>query len=134
MVQNEIRTRIAVVRLGEDGIIRQTVAAGAEETLADAQASIQAAMSLSGGRRSPVLVDLRGIKSQEREARIYYNSPVAVRVSNAIALLVGSRTSMLIANFFITITANSSGRPTKLFTEEAEAIKWLKEFARQALA
>lgn len=128
METHEVRTRIAIVRLGEDGIIRQTITAGAEETLADAQAGIRAATLLSEGHRCPVLVDIRGIKSQEREARIYYNGPEAIQVSNAVALLGGSRVSMLIANFFISITATRSSRPTKLFIDETEAIKWLSGF------
>ena len=134
MEPKEIRTRVAVVRLGEDGIIRQTIAAGVQEMLADAQENVQATVLLCPGGRTPVLVDLRGIKSQEREARLYYNSPIAIRASNAVALLVGSRVSMLIANFFIAITANNSSRPTRLFTDEAEAVKWLREFPRKALA
>ena len=126
MEANEMQTRTCMYRLGADGIIRSTVAPGTEETLADAQENIRACAVLGRGQRRPILVDMRWTKSQEREARMYYSGPETAQVISAIALLTGSRVSALIANFFITVTKNTI--PTKLFTDETEALLWLKGF------
>ena len=128
MEAGELRTRTCVYRLDADGIIRSVVAPGTEETLADAQENIRTCAVLGGGQRRPVLVDMRGAKAQEREARIYYGGSETAQVISAIALLTGSRVSTLIANFFVAITKNAI--PTKLFTDETQALMWLKGFLR----
>ena len=128
MEANEARTRTCVYHLDADGIIRSIVAPGTEETLADAQENIRACAVLGRGQRRPVLVDMRRTKAQEREARMYYSGSETAQVVSAIALLSGSRVSTLIANFFITVTKNTV--PTKIFTDEAEAVAWLKGFLR----
>jgi hypothetical protein len=123
------RSRTAIVHMGEDGILRNVYLAGAEETLADAQEGMRIAQQLSGGRRTPLLVDMRVVKSQHRDARAYYNGPEAMAISSAVALLVGSRISTLIANFFIAVDVKQHDRrPIRLFTDEAEALAWLKGF------
>jgi hypothetical protein len=72
---------------------------------------------------------MRVVKSQSHDARAYYNSPEALQVSSAVALLVGSRVSTLIANFFLSINVKErTQRPIRLFTDEAEALIWLKGF------
>lgn len=120
------QTRISTVTLREDGIIQVTIAAGAEESLEDAQATMRACGELAQGRRYPILVDIRQMQAQDRDARQVYGSEEAARIGTAAALLVESRISKLIANFFIAIVKHSV--PTKLFTNEAEAIAWLKGY------
>lgn len=121
--QPEIRTRTAVVCL-EGDLIRVTIVPGAEETLADAQATTRAALGLSAGRILPLFVDMRQMRAQEREARQYYGSMEVMRSVCGVALLVESRLSMLIANFFISVSKTRV--PTRIFTSEAEAVEWLK--------
>lgn len=92
--------------------------------LADAQENIAAIASLTNNTRMPVLVDLRGVRSQSREARDYFGGPQAEATTLAVALLIGSPVSRVLANFFLRL--NSAGRyPTRLFTDEPSAIKWL---------
>ena len=126
MANQEIQTRTSLVRVEPVGIVRVTILPGAEETQADAQATMQAATTLLAGRRLPILVDMRHMKVQERSARQQYGSPKVIEMTQAVGLLVSSRVSQLIANFFITLT--TAVVPTKLFTDEAEAIAWLKGF------
>jgi hypothetical protein len=119
-------TRISTVTLREDSIIQVTIAAGATESLEDAQATIRAAGELAQGRRYPILVDIRHMHGQDRDARLVYGSPEAAEIGTAAALVVESRISKLLANFFMAIVKNRV--PTKVFTTEAEAIEWLKGF------
>ena len=57
-------TRTSLVRLDPlYDIVRLTVLPGVEETLADAQENTRAALIVGAGRRLPLLVDIRRMKS-----------------------------------------------------------------------
>jgi hypothetical protein len=110
--------------LDERGFVRATVQNGAEMDLQDAKEALATTERVARGERRPVLVDLRGIRSQTREARQYFVGEEATRVSAAVALLVGSPVSRVVGNFFLRL--NVQRTPTQLFTNEAEAIAWLQ--------
>ncbi len=128
MAANEVQTRTSTYRLDADGIIHAHVAAGADEYLADAQENIRACATLGSGQRRAVLINLNGLKSQDRAARLYYSGPETAQVVSALALVSNSRLSTIIANFFLAITKGSI--PTRLFTDETEALIWLKGLRR----
>ncbi len=128
MTTEEIVTQTAKVRLDENGILRVTCLPGATQTLAQAHENMSVEVQLSRGKRRPILVDLTGMKSFDRDARAYYAGEEAAKYQSAIALLIGSPLSRVIGNFFIGF--NKSPMPTKLFTSEPEALEWLKEFLR----
>lgn len=79
---------------------------------------------LTGGRRSPLLVDARGIGSMDRPARREF-----VRrgdLVSAVALVVDTPLSRMMANFFLTVSKPVA--PTRLFDDEVYALGWLREF------
>jgi hypothetical protein len=121
----QVRTRTSTHFLGDDGIVRTVLDEGAEETLADAKASIASIVRVSNGMKRPLLVDLRGVKSQDRGARVYYSGPESVASTLGTAILVGSPVSRMLGNFFLGF--NKPAIQIKLFTSEADAIQWLKE-------
>lgn len=123
-----IRSRINSNWIDTDGIAHSVYDKGAEEVLSDAQANIQAIATLRGDstRRVPVLVDLRLVKSQTRDVRSYYASPEVAQVIAAVAMLVESRVSTLVGNFYLTVKPATT--PSRIFTSEAEALNWLKGF------
>jgi hypothetical protein len=121
----QVRTRAATHFLGDDGIVRAILDEGAEETLADAKASVEAVFQVSNGTKRPLLVDLRKVKSQDRGARVYYSGPESLSSSLGIAILMGSPISRMLGNFFLGFSKPKV--PLKLFTSEADAIQWLKE-------
>src|SRR5262245_27914068 len=92
-------------------------------TLDDAKEALAATERVARGERRPVLVDLRKIKGESREARQYFVSEHAARVSARVALLVESPVSRVVGNFFLRL--NVQRTPTALFTSEALAIAWL---------
>lgn len=100
---------------------------GARFELRDAEEAIVAMREIGEGARVPVLVDMRGVLSQTREAREYFMQEDAARVSAAVALLVDSPLSRLLGNFFLLRGAHRV--PTRLFTEEQAAVRWLAEHA-----
>ncbi|MBA3499309.1 MAG: STAS/SEC14 domain-containing protein [Deltaproteobacteria bacterium] len=99
---------------------------GCEMGLEDAQKNLAAIFELGGRQRGLVLVDMRGVRSQSREARQYFaTSDEALQATLAVALLIGSPVSRVLANFFLRL--NPQRIPTALFTAEEAAITWLME-------
>jgi hypothetical protein len=116
-------TRTCRHELDPRGFVRATVFEGADMDLADARDNVAATFEVGGRRRTPVLVDLRGVRSQTRECRKYFVGPEATAMTGPVALLVGSPVSRVIGNFFLRL--NDQRVPTRLFSDEGEAAAWL---------
>jgi len=126
-MENEIiETRTAKIWLGEDSIFRLIYSPKVEVKLDDAREITAAQYKLLKGKKLPLLADTREMKSIDREARQHFKSEEIPKTTSAVALLVSSPVSRVIGSFFLGI--NKPLHPVKLFTSEAEAIKWLKEF------
>jgi hypothetical protein len=126
-VKNEVmETRTAQLYLGKDGISRIIVKQGAEITIDEIKENFAALSQITASKKAPSLIDLRGIKSINREARVYLSDEETVSNNSASALLIGSPVSKMIGNFFIGL--NKPPYPTKLFTSESKALEWLKGF------
>jgi hypothetical protein len=125
MPTNLVEFRGFKVLLDDEGIVRGRYRC-VDVGLDDAREIIQAVVSLAGGQRRPALVNLAGIKSMSRDARLYFANEETARVHSAIALLVESPLNRAIGNFFMGF--NKPQTPTRLFTSEAAALKWLREF------
>jgi hypothetical protein len=109
------------------GLVRITHHPGAVQTLDDAKATVAVVNTLIQGQQVSLLIDMRRIKSQDREVREYYTQQGYTIGLQAVAILVGSPVSRVIGNLYIGF--NKSDIPTRLFTSEPEAIAWLKEFS-----
>jgi hypothetical protein len=72
-----------------------------------------------------LLVDSRKTKSMDKDARDYYSRLDKKPGCAALAILIESNFSKVIANFFIGFSRPEF--PTKLFTSKEEAMEWLKE-------
>ena len=113
--------------LRDDGFLQSQALPGAGQTLADARGSVAAYMSLCGGRRRPLLVDLGGAGGpMDRAAREYYAGTELSTVVSAAALLVGSPVGRVIGSFFLRIAQPAT--PIRIFTNEQEALDWLERF------
>ena len=122
----EISVRTQRIRLDDDGIVRAELLPHIDVDHADAVEAVGAIATLSGGKRVPVLVDLRRVKSMSREARTYFSGVETSRTESAAALLVGSPLTRAIGNFFLGL--NRPCFPTRLFTSEEDALAWLHGF------
>ncbi|MBI1947164.1 MAG: hypothetical protein HYS27_15820 [Deltaproteobacteria bacterium] len=122
----EVTTSTMRLWRGDDDIIRAVSYAGAHMTLEDAVENIQACARLAGQRRLPVQVDLRPIGSADSAARRYYAGGEVAEVCSVVALLIGSPVSRVLGNFFLTVDRPVA--PMRLFTDEAEALAWLRRF------
>jgi len=111
--------------LRPDGIVQLVWGPGVAMGLEDAIAAIDAMTKLTGGRRSPLLVDVHDTGPQDRPARVEF-----VRrgdLVSAVALIVATPLSRMMGNFFLNVSKPMA--PTRLFDEEASAVAWLQEFA-----
>lgn len=109
-----------------DGIVRVAGVAGSEQTRAYAEEAVAMLWKVAGGTKRPALVDLRRVRSIDREARTYYAGPATVDILSAIALLTGSPLTRVLGNFMIGL--NKSVVPTRMFTSESEALTWLRGY------
>ena len=101
---------------------------GADFELCDATEAVRVTWAVAGQKRRGVLVDMRGVRSQTRDAREYFMSDDVARRLSAVALLVGSPVSRMIGNFFLRIGDHRI--PTRIFTTDAEAAAWLLDQPR----
>ncbi len=109
--------------MGDDGIARTKVKKNAEVVLEDARENSVVVNSFFVDEKFPLLIDARGIKSITREARSFFTTNGRETNTMAFAILIDSSVSKVVGNFFLGI--NKPAVPTKLFTNEKEAAKWL---------
>ena len=110
--------------LRPDGIVTIVFAPRIATDLADARAAIEGMIQLTGGRRSPLLVDVHQSGPQDRSSR----SEFARRgdLVSAVALIVATPMSRMLGTFFLSV--NRPPYPTRLFGDEASAVAWLRAF------
>ena len=114
--------------MGEDGIVRTKVKPNAQVTLKEAKENSVAVNSYieKTGKKYPLLVDSRQIKSISKEARDHFSIQNRETRIKAFGILIDSPLSRIIGNFFMGL--NKPSVPAKLFTSEEEAVSWLKQF------
>jgi hypothetical protein len=118
-------TRTSRVWMGDDGILRIAPFPGVTQTYADMVENLAAMADVAGGLRPPALGDMRGVRAIDRDARALVTT--TPQVVSAMALLVGSPLSRAVGTFFMGF--NKAPIPTRLFTSEADAIRWLRSLA-----
>jgi hypothetical protein len=120
----EIITRTATVRLDARGFVHIVVTPSAEQHLADALENIEAVRQLSRESPLPILVDMRRVKSIDNAAHERYRDG-HTPAPRAMALLVASPLSRIIANYFTTMFEGPI--PTRVFTSELDAMGWIAQ-------
>ena len=125
-MENEEIVRVAKLRLGEDGIVRIIHVPGAEVTLEDCKETMAAYLRLNKGKRLPLFVDTKKMKSFSREARKYFSGDEAANVASAAAIVVDTPVSRVLGNFYLGVS--NPHLPSRLFSSENEALEWLKGY------
>jgi hypothetical protein len=126
MERQSIVTRVTEVWVEADGIARVIHVPGAEVTLEDAKETMAAYLKLNQGRRMPLFVDTKAMKSMSRETRKYYAGEEAAKVASAAAIIVGTPASRVLGNFYLGLS--NPHLPSRLFSSEEEALEWLKGY------
>jgi hypothetical protein len=112
--------------LDDDGTIRGKVQPGANYRIEEAVRSMEIIERLGGGRPRGLLMDITEMRSMSREARAFFGEADRARAVYAVALIVNSLLSRSIGNFILGF--NRPVVPVRLFTDEAEAVAWLRSF------
>jgi len=128
MSRTETKTSIIVYN-PDEGFLRVSSKPDCEIELADAQRDFEEAAKLTGHTKVPVLADSRNYTRHTREVRDFYASKEMAENITAMAVLVGSLPTRIIGNFFI--MTSKPHFPTKLFTDEDLAVKWLVEILKR---
>jgi len=122
-------TATAHIALGDDGVVSVRVRPGAEQSLADARENLGSALALREGVRRPLLVDIRKAAPLAAEVRHYYSGQVLVEGFSALGLLVeASPLGRMMGNVYFRVAR--PGIPARLFTDESQAVVWLREYVR----
>ncbi len=90
------------------------------------QSGLNERVRMSAGIPFPMLSDLRKIKHVDKEARAFLAKPESTVLISAGAFLVNNQLQKILGNFFILI--DKPEIPTRLFTNEADALAWLQQF------
>ena len=122
-IATTITTRTSTVEIDQDGIIIATILPDVHGTLADATENIAVMETLSQGRPFLLLLDMRQILSQDRDARYAYTN--AAIQPRALAIVVESAVSRITGNLFVTIKRPIF--PSRLFTDMDSAMTWLEK-------
>ncbi|MNF86740.1 hypothetical protein D3C85_143870 [compost metagenome] len=76
-------------------------------------------------RSYPILCDIRGIVATEKAGRDHLAQSGSI-LTQAVALIVHEKVSLIISTFYVEISKPSV--PTQIFTEEDDALVYLKGF------
>ena len=117
------RTRNCSFELDARGFVVARVDHGMEMDVTDAREAVQKTFAIAREKRTAVLVDLRGIRSQSRQARDYLSSSEMQPMFAAVALLIASPVSQVVGTFFMRLRQQPV--PTRLFLDEEQAVDWL---------
>lgn len=99
---------------------------GFEADLDEIILHIEAGKKLTDNKKAPVLVDVReSFHSLTKEAQ-----EMAAKEENKLAeaILVKAFHQRLIGTFFLKLSHQKNKHPVKMFTDETEAIQWLKQY------
>lgn len=111
--------------LGDDGIMRIEFPQDYHFTLNDVQELNRQHREIRN-ERGPLLVYAMSVVEAEHEAKQFASSEDAIAVVNAMAILVKSVFTRAMADIFMKF--QKPPYPTRIFTNEAEALAWLEPF------
>jgi hypothetical protein len=126
MISENLDTRTGTLEIRPDGILHARTVPGSVVSLEDARENLASLPARPDHGRQLLMLDLRGMNGMSREAREFYAGEEPARVLAAIALIVDSPLSRMIGSFFLGF--NKPRIPLRLFTSEAQALRWLKRF------
>lgn len=122
--ESQFENEVFITAMDPSGICITRVKANSFITISHAKENTQHIKSY--GEAMPLLVDSRNINSITKEARDHFAMRGRSPGVTAIAILIASPVSRLIGNFYMGL--NKPVVPTKLFTEEDKAMRWLGKF------
>ena len=119
-------TRVAKLSMIEEGIVQVIIDYKKNLTIVDAREIVSAAMKLSGGEKSAILMKSLNYRLPVREVRGFPAGAEATKLILALAFIAGDSVARIAANFFLKL--NKPSYPFGVFTRDNEAIQWLRGY------
>ncbi len=110
--------------IGDDHILNIECKPKTTMTIEEGKLSTKLCLELVQNEPLPLLCDLTNVVKMTQECRKHFAGHDHAKVFTKCALLINSPISKIIGNFFL--GANRPLKPTRLFTNKKEALKWLK--------
>jgi hypothetical protein len=110
-----------------DGILKGTFKEGLV-SLEIAKKIVAERLNFSNGKSYPLLITDVGLKSIKGEAREYLSTDEAIKGLKASAMVANNMFAKHLANFFVKISVIKPKIPTKIFSNEKDALIWLEQF------
>ena len=126
-----IETRIVnifTLNLREDGILHSHISGERAQTIDDLLELIPVIGEVVNFKKVPLLVTLDDFALPSDDVRTYWADKNTCPYFSAEAFMTMSPGHKMLGNFYLTI--NKPGRPTKMFTNQDDAIAWLKLFLK----
>jgi hypothetical protein len=109
----------------EDGIVYSIAKKSANRSLEETKKSVEEFRKLLGDKKVCMLADISNASPTSRELR-EYSAKVLPEFIKAMAMVSRSPAGKMLANLFFALKPQSF--PTKVFTSEEEARKWLTQY------
>ncbi len=122
----QVYLRSAIVSLDDNGIIFINVKRQFRFEIQDVKDIVDAICAIGGRKKFPLLINIGEKASADKNVQEYSSKHGATQYCTAIAYITKSHFHKLALNFFILFHAPP--RPTRIFTNENNAIDWLKKF------
>lgn len=120
----KLSTRAAEILFNADGFVRVNVRPDIKQELKDAQENMKAVCK---EYKIPLIVDLRKAKPVDPEIRRFYSGQVLNDHFLSMAILIDiTVVGRMMANVYLSVAKPEI--PTKVFTDDAEAVSWTKSF------
>ena len=111
--------------LRPDNIVQIECVPNTVMTIDEGKLSTKMVAQIVKGDALPLLCDLTNVIKMTQDCRNHFAGAEHAEVFSKCALIVASPLSKIIGNFFL--GANKPLRPTRLFTNTEEGLKWLKK-------
>lgn len=111
--------------LREDNILHTECLPNTVMTLEEAKESTEISAEMVDHQPLPLLCDLTNVVKMSQDCRKHFAGPEHAETFSKCALIVTNPISKIIGNFFLGL--NKPLKPTKLFTDEAAGLNWLKQ-------
>ncbi len=94
-------------------------------TIEDGKESTRISAEMVNYEPLPLLCDLTNVVKMSQECRTHFAGEEHAKTFSKCALIVTNPISKIIGNFFLGL--NKPLKPTRLFTNKEEGLKWLKQ-------
>jgi hypothetical protein len=123
---NSNKYSIIPINLDNNTYLRINVLGNEEISVEDVKSIASSCQKIGGGKAYPLLIKVDKYTLPSAEARKFIAQADSNPYAKAEAYVISDLPQKIVGNFFLKF--DKPARPTKIFTNEEEAMEWLKQF------